>query len=131
MDALLQQRDSIAAAVSEAKAEVGTVFAQDKPLGLDLPQWQSRQSLAAAQLPAAATSLSMCVEVGIRRCAGEERGASTVRQMRVVCCEAGGCTGGGGLVGRSVGEPSLHLRTARSDVEAKMVGRDKSTLLAE
>ena len=30
VDALLQQRDSIAAAVSEAKAEVGTVFAQHR-----------------------------------------------------------------------------------------------------
>ena len=100
MDALLQQRDSIAAAVSEAKAEVGTVFAQDKPLGLDLPQWQSRQSLAAAQLQAVATSLSMYSEVGIRRCAGKERGASAVRKMSVACCEAGGCAGGGGLVGR-------------------------------
>ena len=69
VDALLQQRDSIAAAVSEAKAQVGTVFAQDKPPGLDLPQWQSRQSLAAAQLQAAATSLSMYSEVGIRCCA--------------------------------------------------------------
>ena len=49
MDALLQQRDSIAAAVSEANEEVGTVFAQDKPSGLDLLQWQSRQSLAAAR----------------------------------------------------------------------------------
>ena len=29
VNALLQQRDSIAAAVSEAKAQVGTVFAQD------------------------------------------------------------------------------------------------------
>ena len=100
MDALLQQRDSIAAAVSEANAEVGTVFAQDKPSGLDLLQWQSRQSLAAAQLKAVATSLSMYSEVGIRCCAGKERGASAVREMSAACCEAGGCAGGGGLVGR-------------------------------
>ena len=100
MDALLQQRDSIAAAVSEANAEVGTVFAQDKPSGLDLLQWQSRQSLAAAQLQAVATSLSMYSVIGMRRCAGKERGARAVREMSAACCEAGGCAGGGGLVGR-------------------------------
>ena len=119
MDALLQQRDSIAAAVSEAKAEVGTVFAQDKPPGFDLPQWQSWQSLAAAQLQAAATSLSMCVEVGIRRCAGEERGASAVRQMSVVCCEAVAALA---VVDWSAGASvnRLHFCERRSDVEAKM-----------
>ena len=106
MDALLQQRDSIAAAVSEAKAEVGTVFAQDKPPGRDLLQWQSRQSLAAAQLQAVATSLSMYSVIGMRRCAGKERGASAVREMSAACCEAGGCAGGGGLVGLEVGRRS-------------------------
>ena len=38
--------------------------------------------------------------IGMRRCAGKERGASAVREMSAACCEAGGCAGGGGLVGR-------------------------------
>ena len=53
-----------------------------------------------SELQAVAMSLSMYSEVGIRRCAGKERGASAVRKMSVACCEAGGCAGGGGLVGR-------------------------------
>ena len=94
--------------------------ASDYAVGGVPMQWQHKNPRGPAP-PADA----MAAEVGIRRCAGEERGASAVRQMSVVCCEAGGCAGGGGLVGRSVGEPSLHLRTARSDVEAKKGSRSE------
>ena len=49
---------------------------------------------------AVASSRHVSFHVATVKSAGKERGASAVREVSAACCEAGGCAGGGGLVGR-------------------------------